>query len=167
MLEQLAATGITPDQAAQEIRRFRTTRQDRPEARRAALNEREQNEVGGILGRLGISPGDRTLDPRRREPNYAWRVAELHRRVAKSGLYTQTQPELPAEYPTSLVFTHSYALHLFCPRGGNGLGHTFPAPKRLACPSIGGACFWVRPRFRHALLPAIRWRRLRGLKRAC
>ncbi|HEX3869733.1 MAG TPA: DEAD/DEAH box helicase family protein, partial [Pirellulales bacterium] len=37
LLQQLAETGITPDQAAQEIRRLRTTRQDRREARRAAL----------------------------------------------------------------------------------------------------------------------------------
>ena len=73
--------GVTPDQAAQELRRLRTTRQDTREARRASLNERVQNEVGGILGRLGISPGGRTLDPRRRERNFAWTAAELHRRI--------------------------------------------------------------------------------------
>lgn len=81
LLQRLAEMGVTPDQAAQEIRRLRTTRQDRREARRASLNERVQNEVGGILNRLGISPGGRTLDPRRRERNYAWCVSELHRRV--------------------------------------------------------------------------------------
>lgn len=81
LLRELAELGVSPDQAAQEIRRLRTTRQDRREARRAALNERVQNEVGGILGRLNISPGGRTLDPRRRERNFAWTVAELHRRV--------------------------------------------------------------------------------------
>jgi hypothetical protein len=73
--------GVTPDQAAQEIRRLRTTRQDQREARRASLNERVQNEVGGILARLGINPGGKTLDPRRRERNFAWTVADLHRRV--------------------------------------------------------------------------------------
>jgi hypothetical protein len=72
---------LTPDQAAQELRRLRTTRQDLREARRASLNERVQNEAGGILGRLGINPGGRTLDPRRRERNFAWTAAELHRRV--------------------------------------------------------------------------------------
>jgi superfamily II DNA or RNA helicase len=56
LLRQLADLNVTPDQAAQEIRRLRTTRQDRREARRAALNERVQNESGGILGRLRINP---------------------------------------------------------------------------------------------------------------
>lgn len=73
--------GITPDQAAQELRRLRTTRQDRREARRAALNERVQNEVGGIFGRLNINHRGRTLDPRRRANNYAWAVTESNRRV--------------------------------------------------------------------------------------
>jgi hypothetical protein len=81
LLVQLAAMGVTPDQAAQELRRIRTTRQDQREARRASLNERVQNEAGGILGRLGISPGGRALDPRRRDRNFAWTAAELHRRI--------------------------------------------------------------------------------------
>lgn len=81
LLQQLADLGITPDQAAQEIRRLRTTRQDRREARRSSLNERVQNETGGILGRLGINPGGRTLDPRHRERNFAWSAAELQRRI--------------------------------------------------------------------------------------
>ena len=81
LLRQLAETGVSPDQAAQEIRRLRTTRQDHREARRAALNERVQNEVGGILGRLEINPGGRTLDPCHREKNFAWTVAKLHRSV--------------------------------------------------------------------------------------
>jgi hypothetical protein len=81
LLARLAEMGVTPDQAAQEIRRLRTTRQDRREARRAALHERVQNEAGGILGRLGINPGGRTLDPRRRERNFAWLASQLHTRV--------------------------------------------------------------------------------------
>lgn len=81
LLRELADMGITPDQAAQEIRRLRTTRQDRREAQRAALHERVQNEAGGILARLRISPGGRTLDRRRRERNMAWTIAELNRRV--------------------------------------------------------------------------------------
>ena len=81
LLEQLANMGVTPDQAAQELRRLRTTRQDVREARRSSLNKRVQNESGGILGRLGINPGGRTLDPRHRERNYAWVAAELHSRV--------------------------------------------------------------------------------------
>jgi superfamily II DNA or RNA helicase len=81
LLVQLAEMGVTPDQAAQELRRIRTTRQDQREARRASLNERVQNEAGRILGRLGITPGGRTLDPRRRERNFAWAAAELHRRI--------------------------------------------------------------------------------------
>ena len=81
LLARLAEMGVTPDQAAQEIRRQRTTRQDLREARRASLNDRVQNESGGILGRLGISPGGRTLDPRHRERNFAWTAAELHRRI--------------------------------------------------------------------------------------
>lgn len=81
LLRQLADLGITPDQAAQELRQLRTNRQDVREARRAALNERVQNECGGILGRLNIRPGGRTLDPRRRERNFAWVTAELNRRI--------------------------------------------------------------------------------------
>jgi superfamily II DNA or RNA helicase/predicted Fe-Mo cluster-binding NifX family protein len=81
LLEQLATMGVTPDQAAQELRRLSTTRQDLREARRASLNERVQNEAGGILARLSVSPGGRTLDPRRRARNFAWTAAELHRRV--------------------------------------------------------------------------------------
>lgn len=81
LLQQLAEMGVTPDQAAQEIRRLRTTRQDRREARRGSLNDRVQNEVGGIFGRLNINHRGRTLDPRRRAQNYAWAVAELNRRV--------------------------------------------------------------------------------------
>jgi superfamily II DNA or RNA helicase len=81
LLQQLADMGVNPEQAAQEIRRIRMTRQDRREARRAALNERVQNETGGILGRTATSPGGKTLDPRRRLRNFEWVVAELHRRV--------------------------------------------------------------------------------------
>ena len=81
LLCRLAEIGITPDQAAQELRRLRTTRQDQREARRASLNDRVQNESGGLLHRLGISPGGRTLDPRRRDRNFAWIASELHRRV--------------------------------------------------------------------------------------
>lgn len=81
LLQQLADLGVTPDQAAQEIRRLRITRQDRRQARRSSLNDRVQNESGGILGRLGINPGGRTLDPRHQARNFAWVAAELHRRV--------------------------------------------------------------------------------------
>jgi hypothetical protein len=81
LIERLADMGVSPDQAAQELRRLRTTRQDVREARRASLNERVQNESGGILGRLGINTGGRTLDPRHRERNFAWVAAELHRRI--------------------------------------------------------------------------------------
>ena len=81
LLQQLADLGVNPDQAAEEIRRLRMTRQDRREARRAALNERAQNEAGGILGRTSIAAGGKTLDPRRRVRNFEWVVAELHRRV--------------------------------------------------------------------------------------
>lgn len=81
LLQQLADMGIMPDQAAQELLRLRMTRQDRREARRGALNDRVQNEAGGLLGRVGINPGGRTLDPRRQQRNFAWVAAELHRRV--------------------------------------------------------------------------------------
>ncbi len=83
LLQQLADMGITPDQAAQEIRRLRTTRQDWREARRASLTERVKNEMGGILARLGINPGGRTLDRRHHDRNFTWAVAELHCRVNK------------------------------------------------------------------------------------
>jgi superfamily II DNA or RNA helicase len=81
LLQRLADMGITPDQAAQELRRLRTTRQDVREARRGSLNDRVQNETGAILGRRRINPGGYTLDPRRRAKNFAWIASELHRLV--------------------------------------------------------------------------------------
>lgn len=81
LLRQLAELGVTPDQAAQELRRIQMPRQDRREARRASLNDYIQNEAGGLLARLAINPGGRTLDRRRRQNNIAWTIAELHRRV--------------------------------------------------------------------------------------
>ena len=81
LLRQLDELGISPDQAAQEIRRLRTTRQDRREARRASLNNRIQNTIGAMLGRLTVSHRGRGLDPSRRRTNYAWAIAELQRRV--------------------------------------------------------------------------------------
>ncbi len=81
LLQQLADLNVNPDQAAQEIRRLRMTRQDRREARRASLAERVENETGGILARLQINPRGRTLDRSRRTHNFGWLAAELHRRV--------------------------------------------------------------------------------------
>jgi superfamily II DNA or RNA helicase len=81
LIRQLAELGVTPDQAAQELRRIRTPRQAVREARRASLNDYVQNEAGGILARLAINPGGRTLDPARRQRNIAWAIAELQRRV--------------------------------------------------------------------------------------
>lgn len=81
LLQELADMGITPDQAAQEIRRIRGTRQEVREARRAVLYERAQNEAGGILNRLGINQRGRTLDPSRRQQNYAWVVSQISRRI--------------------------------------------------------------------------------------
>ena len=81
LIRQLAELGVTPDQAAQELRRIRMPRQDVREARRASLNEYVQNEAGGILARLSINPGGRNLDPRRRQRNIAWAISELQRRI--------------------------------------------------------------------------------------
>lgn len=81
LLQELADMGVNPEQAAEEIRRRRMTRQDVREARRTALNDRVQNETGGILGRAGVAAGGRTLDRSRRLRNFEWVVAELHRRV--------------------------------------------------------------------------------------
>ncbi len=81
LFRQLAERGITPEQAAQGIQRMRRDRQDVREARRAALNDRVQNDAGGILARLNISPRGKTLDRARRLQNFAWTAAELHRRV--------------------------------------------------------------------------------------
>lgn len=81
LLQQLADLGVNPDQAAEEIRRRRMTRQDRRQARREALTERVENEVGGILGRLQIKHRGRTLDRSRRLENFKWVASELHRRV--------------------------------------------------------------------------------------
>lgn len=84
LLRQLSEMGVSPDLAAQELRRLRTTRQDLREARRASLAERVQNEVGGIFGRLRIRHGGRRLDPSRRNDDYAWGISELNRRVNES-----------------------------------------------------------------------------------
>lgn len=84
LLQQLVDRGITPDQAAAGIRRIRPTRQDQRIARRSALNERIQNETGGLLGRCGVNPGGRNLDPRHQSTNFQWVVTELNRRVNAS-----------------------------------------------------------------------------------
>lgn len=81
LLRQLAERGVTPEQAAEGIRRIRPTRQDQRAARRSALNERIQNATGGILGRLGIGHGGRSLDPRRARNNFEWLLGEINNRV--------------------------------------------------------------------------------------
>ena len=81
LLKTLADRGITPDQAAEGIRRVRPTRQDQRRARRASLSNRIQHEVGALLGRCQINPGGRTLDQGRRDTNYEWVVRELNRRI--------------------------------------------------------------------------------------
>lgn len=81
LFQQLAARGITPEQAAEGVQRVRRDRQDVREARRAALHESIQNEAGGILGRLGINYEGKTLDRSRRQRNFAWTASELNRRV--------------------------------------------------------------------------------------
>ena len=84
LLQQLADTGITPDQAAEGLRRIQPTRQDRRIARRASLNERINREAGAILSRLGLNPGHRNLDPSRQSPNFEFVLRDLHRRVNDS-----------------------------------------------------------------------------------
>jgi len=81
LLERLAGMGITPDQAAEGVRRNRVNRQAFREARRAALHERVQFEAGRILHRLELPAGGRTLDPARRQDNYTWLLSQLNRRV--------------------------------------------------------------------------------------
>jgi superfamily II DNA or RNA helicase len=81
LLRELEAMGVSPDQAAGEIRRIRVTRQDQRIARRTALNDRIQTMVGEILARLNINHRGRTLDRTRRNDNFAWAVSELNRRV--------------------------------------------------------------------------------------
>ncbi len=81
LLRQLAERGISPDQAAEGLRRVRTTRQDNRNSQRAALNDRIQNEAGGILGRLQIPHVGKMLDHRRQKTNYQWVVSELNNRV--------------------------------------------------------------------------------------
>jgi len=81
LLRQLAESGITPEQAAHEIRRFRGDRQSVREARRASLNDRIQHEAGSILQQLDISQMGRTLDRSRRVNNFAWVTSELNRRI--------------------------------------------------------------------------------------
>jgi hypothetical protein len=72
---------VTPDQAAQELRRLRADHQDVREARRASLNDRVQHEAGRLLGQLQVNPRGKTLDRSRRQNNYAWVAAELNRRI--------------------------------------------------------------------------------------
>ena len=84
LLQQLADRGITPDQAAEGIRRIQPTRQDQRRARRTALHARIQNETGGVLNRCEISQRGRTLDPRRQHDNYTWVIRELNRRVSEA-----------------------------------------------------------------------------------
>ena len=81
LLRQLSERGVTPDQAAAELRRIQPTRQDRRRARRVALHERVQNVTGAILARSGINAMGKTLDPARRVTNYQWVAGELNTRI--------------------------------------------------------------------------------------
>jgi len=81
LFRQLAERGITPEQAAQGVRRLRRDRQDEREARRASLDERIRHEAGAMLKRLGINHEGKTLDRSRRNKNFTWAIAELNNRV--------------------------------------------------------------------------------------
>ena len=81
LLRQAAARGVTPEQAAQAIRRFRADPQDVREASRRALDDEVRNAVGQIFGKLKLKHKGRTLDPARRDDNYAWAISTLNRRV--------------------------------------------------------------------------------------
>lgn len=81
LLRQLAERGITPDQAAQAIRRAQADRQDVREALRATLKDRVPREASGVLRRLGLESNATTLDTSGRRKNFAWVTSELNRRV--------------------------------------------------------------------------------------
>lgn len=81
LLRQLAERGITPDQAAQAIRRAQADRQDVREALRATLKDRVPREASGVLRRLRLESNSTTLDPSGRRKDFAWVTAELNRRV--------------------------------------------------------------------------------------
>lgn len=98
LLRQLAEMGVTPEQAATELRRLRLNRQDLRIARRASLNERVQRETGRILARLKIKPNGRTLDPSKREMNFAWLAAQINARVnARVGRQSQERQDFTLE----------------------------------------------------------------------
>ena len=84
LINQLDQAGVSPEQAEEWLRRIQPTRQDRRRALRTALNDRVQNEAGGILARLQIPHQGRTLDSRRRVANYQWLVSELNTRINNS-----------------------------------------------------------------------------------
>lgn len=81
MLAQLAASGITPEQAAEGIRRLQADRQDIREAQRTALKERVPQQAAALLRRLSIESNAANLDETGARKNFAWVTAELNRRV--------------------------------------------------------------------------------------
>lgn len=81
LLRQLAERGITPEQAAQGVRRVQADRQDVREAQRATLKSRVPREASQVLRRLGLESNAMTLDASGRRKNFAWVTSELNRRV--------------------------------------------------------------------------------------
>ena len=79
LLQQLADMGVTPDQAAEEIRRCGPGQDLRKRGGPVTIAFRTRREAS--LPRLAINPGGRKLDPRGRAKNFAWVVSELSRLV--------------------------------------------------------------------------------------
>lgn len=84
LLDELAARGVTPEQAAAELRRRPVQRQQARRAAREALPDFVSNGAARILRSRNLAARGRTLDPARRRDNLVYLITEINRRLAQA-----------------------------------------------------------------------------------
>lgn len=80
-LAELAAKGVTPEQAAEGVRKLQPTRQDQRLAKKTALSNSVKLETSKLLQSLSKSPAGKTLDESYVKTDYQWVISELNRRT--------------------------------------------------------------------------------------
>ncbi|HDS1213546.1 TPA: DEAD/DEAH box helicase family protein, partial [Shewanella algae] len=77
--KELAALGMTTNEAIEILRRSRLSKQDQRRAGRQAINDLVNHHSGMLIHQLGFKPKGRNFN--KSQDNYSWVVRELHRRV--------------------------------------------------------------------------------------
>jgi hypothetical protein len=81
-IELLAARGVSAEQY-EMLRRRQPQRQEVRRARRGSLSDTINTRVGGFMAQHSINGQGRTLDRTRRNPNMAFLISEVNRRVGQ------------------------------------------------------------------------------------